>query len=220
MCVSVDLIIKQIHDQPFNRELSRGSLPREKFIFYLVQDALYLADFSRALALTAARMSNNAQMQQFLQFSLEAIKAERDLHANYFQENSSLALLQFEQSPICFMYTNYLLKTACTASIEEAVASLLPCFWVYREVGKQILKSQTADDNPYREWIALYSGHAFDVSVQSVIDIVNTLGMAASDHSKEKMIAAFIRSTQLEWLFWDSAYRQEEWPIVQSKRCA
>ena len=29
----------------------------------------------------------------------------------------------------------------------------------------------------------------------------------------ERMHAAFMRATQLEWIFWDSAYRLEAWPV-------
>ena len=44
-----------ILDLPFNRELAAGTLSRERFIFYMVQDAHYLTHFARALAVTAAR---------------------------------------------------------------------------------------------------------------------------------------------------------------------
>jgi thiaminase/transcriptional activator TenA len=116
------------------------------------------------------------------------------------------------QSPACFMYTNYLLKTVALASVEEAVASLLPCFWVYQEVGKNIAATQQPN-NPYQDWIELYAGEQFSISVNKAIHIANDLGNNASNHIKEKMIAAFIRSTELEWLFWDHAYHQKEWII-------
>ena len=37
--------------------------------------------------------------------------------------------------------------------------------------------------------------------------------ITASPSLRERMHAAFRRATQLEWIFWDSAYRQEGWPI-------
>jgi len=220
MCNAVDSIINEIHNQKFNQELAEGTLPKEKFIHYLIQDSLYLADFSKALALTAARLSDNNQAQQFIQFSLEAIKAERSLHSQYLEKNTLLKIPAIEQSPACFMYTNYILKTASLASIEEAVASLLPCFWVYREVGKNISLKQNAKNNPYKEWIALYSSDQFDVSVNSAINITIELGNVASDAIKEKMISAFVKATKLEWLFWNSAYHQEEWLIGDKNNVA
>jgi thiaminase/transcriptional activator TenA len=210
MCASVNSLMTKIFDQPFNQELSKGILPKEKFIHYLQQDALYLADYSRALALTASRLTCNEQAHQFMQFALGAIRAEQDLHLGYLKKYQSPLMLSMEQNPACFMYTNYLLRMASTASVEEAVASLLPCFWVYREVGKKILNDKSLN-NPYENWIELYSGEQFDSSVKLAIDITNALSDVASNEIKRKMISAFVRSTQLEWHFWESAYSQEKW---------
>lgn len=217
MQLAVQSIIDKIHHHEFNIELSTGRLPRDTFIFYLLQDALYLADFSRALALTAAKLPDNEHMQQFIQFSLDAIKAERELHFGYIDNyrsttDSDINLSITEQSPTCFMYTNYLLKMACLAPVEEAVSSLLPCFLVYSEVGKKIASQQLATNkNPYHDWIALYSSQPFELSVRSAINITNELAYSTSELTREKMISAFVRSTQLEWLFWESAYCQERW---------
>lgn len=212
MRAAVAAIVTQIHQHPFNQELAQGTLAKEKFIFYLIQDACYLAEFSRALAQVAARLSNHHHAQQFMQFSLDASKAERDLHLNYLKENKALVDLSTVQSPACFMYSNYLLKMASLDAIEEAVASLLPCFWVYREVAKNILVQQCLN-NPYQAWIALYASDAFDESVNAAVNITNELANTATVVTQEKMITAFVRSTQLEWLFWDSAYHQQQWLI-------
>jgi thiaminase/transcriptional activator TenA len=216
MCSSVRQMMDDIHSHPFNVELGQGTLSQEKFIYYLIQDALYLSDFAKALALTASRLSDPHHVQQYVKFSLEAIQAERHCHLNYISKNNLSKLVAAEQSPACFMYTHYLLKTAALGSAEEAVASLLPCFWVYREVGKKI-SEKCEQHNPYIEWISLYSGEQFNHSVNAAIDITNQIGDQASLSTRKKMILAFVRSTQLEWLFWDSAYCQEKWEIVGKK---
>jgi thiaminase/transcriptional activator TenA len=186
---AVDGIMNTIHHHAFNVELSEGILPREKFIFYLIQDALYLADFAKALALTAGRLVNNTHVQQFIQFALDAIKAECELHFGYIDKYRSSTDLAFdltvEQSPTCFMYTNYLLKMASLASVEEAVSSLLPCFLVYNEVGKRMASHQISN-NPYHDWIALYSSDAFELSVSLAIQITNELALTASECIQEK----------------------------------
>ena len=219
---AVDGIMNTIHHHAFNVELSEGILPREKFIFYLIQDALYLADFAKALALTAGRLVNNTHVQQFIQFALDAIKAECELHFGYIDKYRSSTDLAFdltvEQSPTCFMYTNYLLKMASLASVEEAVSSLLPCFLVYNEVGKRMASHQISN-NPYHDWIALYSSDAFELSVSLAIQITNELALTASECIQEKMVAAFVRATQLEWLFWESAYCQESWLVAGRAQC-
>lgn len=211
MSHAVTSMMSEIHATPFNHELASGDLPKEKFQFYLQQDALYLADYARALAITGARLASNHHAQQFIQFSLGAINAERELHAEYLQDSSLENISDLEQSPFCFIYTNYLLKMASLAPVEEAVASLLPCFWVYKEVGKHIAAKAIAYPHPYQDWIALYSGTEFCLSVDSAITITNELGCNSSETVKKNMLTAFKRSTQLEWNFWVGAYAQEKW---------
>ncbi|MDQ8039318.1 MAG: TenA family protein [Rickettsiella sp.] len=207
---TVSDLMNKIHDQAFNRELANGSLPLQKFTFYLAQDALYLADFSKALALTASKLPHDHQTEYFLEFAMNAIKAERELHANFLKKHSPTHNSTHEQSPFCFMYTNYLLKMANTAPVEEAVASLLPCFWVYQQVGEKALAKKTIN-NPYQEWINLYSNPKFNTSVDSAITILNELGETTSEYTKKKMITAFRRATQLEYNFWQGAYALEMW---------
>ena len=202
--------LPSIHQHPFNRELAQGNLPAEKFIYYLQQDAMYLADYSKALAMTAARLQSQSHAKQFLLFSLNAIHAESDLHRSFLAERAPLPV---EQSPACFMYTAYLYKMAATAAVEEAVASLLPCFWVYREVGKIIFRDHAAENNPYAQWIQFYNSEQFDQSVTAAISVTNEVSAEASDSLREKMLFAFMKATQLEWVFWDSAYRQEQWLV-------
>ena len=148
-----------------------------------------------------------------MQFELDVLKSEQTFHFDYFQAEQISLPLTAEPSPTCFMYTNYLLKTVSFASPEEAVASLLPCFWVYREVGKNLIISSKITTNPYQAWIALYASDQFNYSVEAAIAITNELGAIASEKIQTKMISAFLRSTQLECLFWESAYHLEKWQI-------
>jgi thiaminase (transcriptional activator TenA) len=208
MLASTTTRLEKIHAHPFNAELSKGILPEEKFLFYLTQDALYLSDYSRALALVAARLPKNNHMQQFLQFSLDAVKAEQELHREYINPDNPT----IDKTPTCFMYTNYLLKMASLASVEEAIASLLPCFFIYFEVGKKMAAHQQPN-NPYSDWINLYSGDAFQSSLDAAITINNDLADTASELTQHNMIKAFVRATQLEWMFWESAYVREQWLI-------
>ena len=205
-------LMPKIYALPFNQELANGTLPREKFTFYLAQDALYLADYSKALALTAGRLPHIHQTELFMQFAMDAMKAERKLHLNTLKKYALAAPLKSEQSPFCFMYTNYLLRMAHTAPVEEAVASLLPCFWVYQQVGQRALAKKIAN-NPYQDWIDLYASPEFNTSVDLAINTLNELGETASAHTKKNMLAAFQRATQLEYCFWQGAYAQEVFPV-------
>lgn len=204
-------LLPKIYQHPFNQELAQGTLPIEKFIFYLSQDALYLVDFSKALALTATRLPKDEQSELFIQFSINALKAERDLHIKLLKKHPTHPKTN-QQSPFCFMYTNYLLRMASTATVEESVASLLPCFWIYQQVGQRI-NTKKILNNPYQEWIDLYSSPEFNHSVDLMISTINELAAHASIYCKQKMLRAFRLATLCEWQFWQGAYSHQVWPI-------
>jgi len=194
---------------PFNRELAQGTLSRERFEFYIQQDALYLADFGRALAIMSGRSRSVETALDFVRFAEGAVVVERALHASYF-ELFGIREPTAVPCPACFAYTNYLIATTATRSYEEGAAALLPCFWIYREVGKHIHR-EAAPDNPYQKWIDTYASDDFDRIVERAIAIVEALAQETSEQGRTGMRQAFVTSSRLEWLFWDAAYRLEAW---------
>jgi len=196
---------------PFNRELAAGTLDQARFQFYITQDALYLEQFARILAMAGARGPDSATLRLFADSALEGIAVEQALHGQYlsrFGDDSN----QAEPSPDCLGYTSFLLATAYHEPWEVLVAALLPCFWIYWDVGNAIAR-QAEPDNRYRAWIDTYADEAFGKTVRAVIAAVDRAAEAASDAVRTRMMAAFIRSTQYEWLFWDGAYQLRRWPL-------
>jgi thiaminase/transcriptional activator TenA len=139
---------------------------------------------------------------------------ERALHEGFFKDFGIApeTAANLKPSPTCSHYVSYLLSTAHNAPYEVAVAALLPCFWIYGEVGKHLL-SIAAADNPYQAWIDTYADEAFEQGIRKVIAITDAAADATTPLIKEQMFEAFERATVLEWMFWDSAYRLEHWPF-------
>jgi thiaminase (transcriptional activator TenA) len=210
----IEAIYESILMLPFNRELAAGTLSRERFTFYMLQDAHYLTVFARALAVTAARAPTNDALIQFAGSAREAIVVERGLHEGFFAQFgiSPADAAATEPSPTCSHYTSYLLATAHNAPYEVSVAALLPCFWIYWEVGKHLLEN-AAPRNPYQAWIDTYADEAFAEGVRKVIRIADDVAASTTNAIRTDMLTAFIRATQLEWMFWESAYARERWPV-------
>ncbi len=101
---------------------------------------------------------------------------------------------------------------AYNAPYEVSVAALLPCFWIYGEVGKHLLQI-ARPDNPYQTWIDTYADEAFAEGVRNVIEICDRLAETATPAVRAEMLEAFVRAAKLEWMFWDSAWRRETWPV-------
>lgn len=103
-------------------------------------------------------------------------------------------------------YTDYLMATASTASLEEGIAAVLPCFWIYREVGRALsLRAQA--NNPYISWIESYSSEALSEGTDQAIAILDEIAEGASEEGRIRMESAFNRSALFELRFFEGAKR-------------
>ena len=204
-------VYERILELDFVRELMAGTLSREKFLFYIRQDALYLVGFGKALAGIAAKLDKVEHSRAFLSFAGDCMAVERALHASYL--GGEKVPERIEPSPTCLLYTSYILKQVCDAPLEVAMAAILPCFWVYKEVGDHILAKQKKNGNPYQALIDTYGGVEFAAAVQKAIAICDEAAASCTEGRRQAMTEAYVLCTKMEWMFWDSAWRQEVWPV-------
>ena len=154
-------------------------------------------------------------LHAFASCALEAVAVEQALHEQYLAQFGVDAahVATAEPSPDCLAYTSFLLANAYHEPWEVLVAALLPCFWIYWDVGSAIA-SRADSANPYRAWIDTYADEGFGEAVRTVIGITDRAAAATSPAIQARMLTAFVRSSQYEWLFWDGAYQQRGWPEV------
>nr|WP_174506862.1 thiaminase II [Acinetobacter sp. Marseille-Q1620] len=208
---NLDLYQKTLN-HPFNQELAKGTLKKEVFSHYVIQDAHYLLAYGRALAVCAAKAFEAEDVIQFAEGAKIAIVVERSLH-NGFMQDFGITHKQFENTPLtlaCHHYTSFLTATAWSESYPVILAALLPCYWIYAEVGKDIVNN-SVENNPYQAWVDTYSGEEFHTAVQQVIATIDKVAAKCDPDTLEKMHQAYRRGAELEWLFWDSAYHQQGW---------
>src|SRR5919108_332558 len=175
-------IYEAILRHPFLAGLTDGSLPRESFRFYAVQDALYLREFARALSLAAARAPEDDWIVMFDEHAAGALRVERTLHEGFFKEFglSPADVAATPLAPTNLAYTSYLLAVAYGGPFHEAVAALLPCYWIYWEVGKELERAGSPDPL-YSRWIGTYASDEFGGIVRAVLEVTDTLARALSD---------------------------------------
>src|SRR4051812_41119928 len=163
-------IYEIIRTMPFNQELASGMLSEDRFKHYITQDAHYLIGFGRALTLAAAKAPNPDRVVQFAKSAEGAIVVERALHGSFFQQYGITAdvFARTPLTPACHHYVSYLLATAFGEPYEVLLGALLPCFWIYAEVGRDI-HARATKPNPYQAWIDTYAGDDFHAAVRAVI---------------------------------------------------
>jgi len=210
---SIEPIYAAILRHPFVRGLTDGSLPRESFKFYAVQDALYLREFARALSLAAARAPQDEWIIMFNEHAAGALKVERSLHESFFQDFGLAreAVASTPLAPTNLAYTSYLLAVAYGSPFHEALAALLPCYWIYWEVGKELERAGSADPL-YKRWIGTYASEEFGSVVRAVLSATDQVAAALRPPEREAMTAHFVATSRYEWMFWDMGLRREAWP--------
>ena len=173
-------LYEAIRTMPFNADLAAGVLSAARFRHYITQDAHYLVGFGRALALAAAKAPNPDRIVQFAKAAEVAIVVERALHGSFFAQFAVTpeTFAQTPLSPTCHHYVCYLLAMAYAEPYEVVVGALLPCFWIYAEVGRDI-HGRAAKPNPYQAWIDTYAGEEFHQAVQAVIEATDEVAQPA-----------------------------------------
>jgi thiaminase (transcriptional activator TenA) len=199
---------------PFLAGLTDGSLPQEAFAFYVVQDALYLRDYARALAAVASRAPDAAGTEMFARHAAGIVAVELSLHESLLADLDidPASVDAAEAAPTTVAYTSYLLATARGGSYAEGVGAVLPCYWIYAEVGRHLL-GRGSPTPRYQRWIDTYGGDEFDAEAREVIAVTDELGPGLSASERERVRRHFRATSRYEWMFWDMGYRQQGWPL-------
>lgn len=206
---SVKDVVEAIESHPFIQGLVDGTLPMESFKFYIIQDALYLKDFVKAILLASAKSRTNEERDTFLRHVLESSKVEESLHSSFLRK-WGVRLDEQEMSPVNKAYTSFLLSVAYSAHYAELLASILPCYWIYMHVGKLLLKRGSPVEE-YRKWIFTYGGEEYERGVRWLLRLVDDLKVSREEEMR--MMLNFRLATIYEYMFWDSSFRRETFPF-------
>lgn len=203
-----------ILQHPFLRAMQDGTLDRRIFAGYLAQDAHYLNAFARALSALAAK-APRAEWASRLRADAQASLAEEQALQRRLLESYGLDMADVvatEPSADAFAYTNFILAAAHDRSFAEGLAALLPCYWIYWEVG-QVLIERGSPDPIYQAWIAAYAGSDYGEAVRAYRAMVDEVAAGVDAATRASMAEYFRRGSRYEWMFWDAAYYQRGWPI-------
>lgn len=196
-----------ILDHPWMKGLTSGSLPEENFRHYVVQDSLYLREFGPALAVLGARARQEDSMMMFCRHAQNTVLVERALHAAF------LAHWQLEPQAVrrtpralnCLLYTSWITAVANTRPYWEGIGAVLACYWIYWEVGKELVKR--GSPHPiYQKWIDTYAGEEFANDVRELLAHVDTLAATLTPAQREALALNWELGVKMEYLFWDMGW--------------
>jgi thiaminase/transcriptional activator TenA len=212
-----------LHDHPFIRELAAGTLPREKFRFYVEQNLQYLPEYARAMAIGAARADDLDTTRLFADDLSNVLGSEipenRELLRRVLELGAEDRGGAVCMAPATVAYTGFLVSTAATGGVLEVMAAIVPCTWSYGDIASSLAAEGVVHDHPvYAEWIRFFGEPADGEVVARMRADLEGAAAAAGEAELARLSAIFTTSTRLERAFWDMAYGLEHWPDVAAAR--
>lgn len=211
-----DRIWQVIFRHPFILELSDGTLPIEKFKFYIRQDYIFLHEFCRALAVSGSKIEDLQELKQFSEFLYNTVNVEIESE----EELATMLgiplseLREANPSPTNYAYTRHILASAYTDSVGGFIASIMPCIQSYMEIGERLKSSTNLRKMPiYERWASTYWGKEYSELVDRRRTMLDSLAEKAGASELDLMRRRYIVSSKYELMFWEMAYNLEEWPI-------
>lgn len=203
------------HSHPFVQGIGHGTLAEEKFRHYLVQDYLYLKQYTKVFAV-GIQKANDLEIMTTLAESVHGLlSVEMSLHRKY-AERFGLTEDEFtnaKEAPTTIAYTRYMLSEAQNGTLAHVIAAVLPCAWSYLEIGKELSQIPGAVDHPlYGDWVKMYSSEEFYKSAQDIIDLMDQLASNLAGDELEQLKEIFLQTTRFEYLFWEMGNELKDWP--------
>ena len=200
---------------PFITGLADGSLPKDTFAGYLIQDHFYLEEYGRCWALLGARSDSIEDLVTLTGKIGGSLAHEQEsqrelLEAMGYRQEEMLA--EAEASPTCVGFGSFIKNACATRSWHDGFVSVLECPWAYWELGK-VLNRRGSSNPVYQKWIESYLAEDFEEACERLLAIWERAAGDLGPLALKSATSHARTAIRWDWMFWDAAYRCERWPV-------
>lgn len=200
------------NEHPFILGLADGSLPVEKFKFFIVQDHLYLMQYAKVFAIGMVKARKEEDIRAFASMIPGSLDVEDGIHQTYLPKLglTTADLAKAKSSIVTDSYTNYMISIALKEGIAEIMAAVLTCSWTYKLIGDFLEQHETAKGQEfYGEWVRQYMSEEYRVANDRMIDFFDELTDGLSEEDLVNIENIIDDCTQYEYMFWDMAWNEK-----------
>ncbi|HXH33098.1 MAG TPA: bifunctional hydroxymethylpyrimidine kinase/phosphomethylpyrimidine kinase [Plantibacter sp.] len=196
---------ERIDRLPFVQSLADESLDPARFAWYLRQDAIYLRAYARVLARASALAPEPEEQVFWAKGAVGSIEAEMELHRSW---SSAYAVdgMDDDASSTTTAYLDHLHASTVDGDYGTVVAALLPCYWIYQDLGERLVGS-SHEGHPYAAWLDTYADPSFAVACDRAVEIVGRAAARADAGGVQRMRRAFLASAAHEEAFFAEPLR-------------
>ena len=199
------------HTHPFVLGIRDGTLDREKFRFYMIQDYRYLVEYSKVFAVGIAKGTRLEVMQLFASYIQAILNEEMNIHNGYVgllnitQEELDTAPMALENRS----YTAYMLSQAYAGGEAEVLTAILSCAVSYEEIGRRMVRErpESLEDPFYGAWVRGYAGEEYHRNNEELTAMLERLTAGWDGERLARLEGIFVTCSRYEGAFWDMAWR-------------
>lgn len=202
------------NQHPFVKGIEDGTLDKEKFRYYIIQDFFYLEDYAKSFAVGIAKAKSIETTQIFSGYITLLTGSERNIHHGYMGK-LGVTQEELDNTPRALdnlSYTSYMLRVAYEEGEAEILAAILSCAYSYELIAKNMIKNNPgcANHDFYGEWI---SGYASDDYANGNVVLMNALNKLTENYTEQQLkhlMDIFAACSGYEYLFWDLSWNRSK----------
>lgn len=205
--------LADILKHPFITRMIDGTLPKDAYIMYVVQNIFYLQNYERALRNLASRLPQKAQETALIRWADDTAQTQQwmlQMYQDY--TGKTFRASEHTRAPVNLHYQEHQMKTTYSSCPLVAWAALWPCFWLYYQIGLKVKEHNISAKNPYASWLESYTFPEYIHRLNRSRRILDDLAkIEKSQQHREFAMRAFLTSLEWRWYFFDIALPSIQW---------
>ena len=202
------------NEHPFVLGIQNGTLAREKFKYYIIQDYLYLEEYAKVFAIGIAKAKRLDTMRLFSRQVNFLTEGEMDIHRGYMGAFtvSQEELAATPRALDNLSYTSYMLRVAYEEGEAEILAAILSCAYSYEVIAKKIVENNpSAQDHPfYGDWVRGYADPHYGEANVLLLEMTDRLTLHYTEQQVRHLEDIFVACSRYELAFWEMAWNMSK----------
>lgn len=199
----------KILNHHFLKMTADGSISDDTFKTWMQQDYIFVREAIPFIAILLAKAPLNLRTN-FIEI-ISALNTELGMfHKN--ATNHGINLENISPFPTCHAYIQFLMNTAYNTSFEEGFTALYAAEQVYLDSWMAV-KTNLKIQSPWQEFIDNWTSDGFQKYVNWLAMTLDELVMGMPERELKNMEEIFLITVRYEYLFWEMAAKNGEWPI-------
>ena len=206
-------IWNEYNEHPFVKGIESGTLDRDKFRYYIIQDYLYLEEYAKVFAVGVAKAKSSETALLFSKY-ISVMNGELDIHSGYMGAFgvTEEELSETPRSLDNLSYTSFMLRVAYEEGEAEILTAILSCAYSYEIIAGKIVqnKPDSVNDEFYGNWIKGYASNEYAKENAVLLDTLDRLTENYTERQLAHLTEIFVVCSRYELAFWDMAWNMRE----------